>query len=129
MGEREKYVKREDQAVIAVQLDLETDGFAYRKWGGVQRCKRGDWIVDHDGEVYTVDRDTFLRTYRKVDAGRYVKVTPVWAERAAREGQIPTKEGATAYRPGDYLVFNEEDGGDPYAVAAEHFVAMYRRAE
>ena len=45
MSERQKYVKGPDQKVHAVQLDLETDGFTYRKWGAEQRCKRGDWLV------------------------------------------------------------------------------------
>jgi hypothetical protein len=32
--------------------------------GAEQRCKRGDWLVDNGGEVYTVDGDSFARTYR-----------------------------------------------------------------
>ena len=40
---------------------------------------------------------------------------------------MQTKEGATHYRAGDYLVFNEEHGGDAYAVAAAKFEAMYKR--
>jgi len=66
MSERQKYVKRADQKVHAVRLDLDTDGFTYRKWGAEQRCKRGDWLVDNGGEVYTVDGDSFARTYRHV---------------------------------------------------------------
>ncbi len=31
MGIRKRYRKKADQFVIAVQLDLETEGFAYRK--------------------------------------------------------------------------------------------------
>jgi hypothetical protein len=30
---------------------------------GVQECKAGDWLVDNDGDVYRVDRETFERTY------------------------------------------------------------------
>jgi hypothetical protein len=129
LGERLKYVRRENQAVIAVQLALDTDGFTYQKWGGVQMCKPGDWILDNDGDIYTVDRDSFARTYRKVDGGRYVKVTPVWAELAASGGSVQTKEGTTQYRRGDYLVFNDEHGGDGYAVESEKFRAMYERAD
>ena len=129
MGERLKYVKRANQAVAAVQLSLETDGFSYRKWGGVQRCKAGDWLVDNDGDVYTVDRQVFARTYRKSGVGAYLKITPVWAEEASEDGSVRTKEGETQYRAGDYLVFNEEDGGDAYAMEAGKFKAMYGRAE
>jgi hypothetical protein len=42
---------------------------------------------------------------------------------------VKTKEGATRYRTGDYLVFNEPDGGDAYAVAKNTFKKMYRRAD
>jgi hypothetical protein len=129
LGDRLKYVKRENQAVVAVQLALDTDGFTYQKWGGVQTCKPGDWILDNGGDIYTVDRETFARTYRKVDGGRYVKVTPVWAELAASEGRVQTKEGTTHVRRGDYLVFNDEHGGDGYAVEAEKFRAMYERTD
>ena len=55
MVERRKHVKRATQFVTAVQVDLELDGFTYRKWGGTQRCKRGDWLVNNNGEVYTVE--------------------------------------------------------------------------
>ena len=128
MPARLKYVKRPTQTVVAVQLALETKGFVYKKWGAIQRCKPGDWIVDNDGDVYTVDRSTFRRTYRKVRSGAYRKTTPVWAEVAAAAGSVTTKEGTTNYRRGYYLVFNEKNGGDGYAVSAKDFNAMYKRA-
>jgi hypothetical protein len=132
MSERHKYVKRADQTVVAVKLDLDTDGFVYRKWGGEQRCKPGDWIVCNPQsghtDTYSVDADTFARTYRHVRDGAYVKTTPVWAERATAAGRVETKEGLSAYAAGDYLVFNQEDGGDPYAVAQATFERMYERA-
>ena len=129
MSERLKYIRRANQPVTAVQLALETDGFTYRKWGGTQRCRAYDWIVDNGDDVYTVDRETFERTYRRESAGNYVKITPVWAQIAEEAGHIKTKEGATHYGVGDYLVFNEEHGGDGYAVSADKFKAMYQRVE
>lgn len=129
MGDRLMYVKRANQAVVAVQLALDTDGFSYRKWGGLQTCKPGDWILDNGGDIYTVDKETFARTYFKVEAGKYVKVTPVWAEQAVTDGRVKTKEGTTEYKCGDYLVFNDEEGEDGYAVAAEKFLDMYERAD
>jgi cell wall-associated NlpC family hydrolase len=127
MPVRLKYVKRPTRTVTAVQLALKTRGFTYQKWGAVQRCKAGDWIVNNEGDVYTVDRSTFRRTYRKVRTGVYLKTTPVWAEVAAAAGRVKKKEGMTNYRRGDYLVFNEKHSGDPYAVAAKDFKAMYKR--
>jgi hypothetical protein len=105
------------------------DGFSYRKWGGTQRCKRGDWLVNNNGDVYTVDSQTFARTYRPTGPGTYVKATPVWAEVAATAGEVSTKEGATRYDVGDYLVYNEADGGDAYAVRRQDFDRMYEPAD
>ena len=51
---RLRYRRKPHQAVSAVRLALEFDGFNYRKWGGEQRAQVGDWLVDHDGDVYTV---------------------------------------------------------------------------
>jgi len=129
MSRRLKYVKRGDQTVLAVQLALDTPGFSYQKWGATQKCQAGDWIVDNAGDVYTVNRDSFANTYRRIAPGTYLKITPVWAEVAAGAGEVRTKEGTTHYRAGDYLVFNEESGGDPYAVSADKFAEMYERAD
>jgi hypothetical protein len=128
MNTRQKYVKRATQFVIAVQLDLETDGFTYQKWDHPQRCKRGDWLVNNNGDTYTVDRETFARTYKATGPGTYVKTAPVWAEVATAPGAVPTKEGATRYEAGDYLVSNEQDGSDAYAVSKREFERMYEPA-
>jgi hypothetical protein len=125
MTERRRYRRKPDQAVAAVQLKLDTDGFTYRKWGAEQRCKRDDWIVDNDGDVYSVDAQSFAATYRPTGHGTYIKTTPVWAEQAIAAGSVHTREGRTHYQPGDYLVSNNEDGSDPYAISGQKFEAMY----
>ena len=126
---RRKYVRNPDRPVAAVRLSMETDGLAYRKWGGEQRAKPGDWIVDNDGDVYTVDAEVFAMTYRPIDRqtapGTYVKTTPVWAEQAQQAGSVATKEGATQYAAGDYLVSNNRDGSDSYAMPATKFDYLY----
>ena len=125
MSNRHRYLKRAAEFVVAVQVDLDMDGFTYQKWGGAQRCNRGDWLVNNNGDLYTVDRDTFARTYRSSGPGTYVKAMPVWAEVTSTAGAIRTKEGITHYRSGDYLVYNDADGGDGYAVEKEEFERMY----
>jgi hypothetical protein len=115
--------------VTAVQLNLKTEGFTYEKWGGTQRCKAGDWVVNNNGDSYTIDRETFARTYRSTGPGTYVKVTAVWAEVATSAGEVRTKEGSTHYEPGDYLVYNEPNGGDPYAISKAAFERMYDRLD
>jgi hypothetical protein len=122
---RRRYLRRPDRPVVAVQLALDTEGLVYRKWGSEQRAKRGDWVVDNDGDVYTVDADVFARTYAQVGPGTYVKTTPVWAERASGAGTVRTKEGTTDYQAGDYLVSNTRDGSDQYAIRAATFAALY----
>lgn len=115
--------------MIAVRLDLDTDGFVYRKWGAEQKCKSGDWLIDNEGDIYTIDQDVFTRTYRKVGAGKYVKTTPVWAEVAKEDGHVTTKEGASHYKAGDYLVYNDKDGIDGYCTSAAKFESMYELDE
>lgn len=129
MGTRKRYRKKADQFVIAVQLDLKTEGFSYRKWGADQKCKPGDWIVDNGGNIYTVDREVFVKTYRKTRPGTYVKTTPIWAEVATESGSVPTKEGRSHYEAGDYLVSNNPDGTDAYCISAAKFESMYELDE
>jgi hypothetical protein len=130
MSVRQKYVKL--QTIVAVQLDLDTNGFSYQKWGGTQKCKRGDWLVWNGEDTYTVDQETFARTYRPTSRpgpvhrpGIYAKSSAVWAEPAKASGTIKTKEGTTDFKAGDYLVFNEPNGRDGYAIKKEKFDAMY----
>ena len=123
--ERQRYRKRANQAVVAIRLQLDTPGFAYSKWGGEQRCKPGDWLVDNAGDVYSVDAEVFARTYRQVGTGQYVKITPVWAEQTAEAESVMTKEGRSHFSAGDYRVFNNADGTDAYCVTREKFDAMY----
>lgn len=122
---RQRYRRKPDQAVTAVQLALDFDGLHYRKWGHNQQARPGDWLVDSDGEVYTVAADSFAKTYRQVGPGRWVKSTPLWAERATQAGSVATKEGHTSYQPGDWLVSNNADGSDAYAISAAKFEKLY----
>jgi hypothetical protein len=124
---RQRYCKRRDALVTAVQLNLEFDGFVYSKWGAQQRCAAGDWLVDNQGECYTVNRESFAKTYTRVSAGRYRKTSEVWAVAASESGAIVTKEGRTTYGIGDYLVSNSADGSDSYAVDKASFEANYEK--
>lgn len=124
-----RYKKREDQVVTAVQLNLETDGFTYTKWGGKQRCYAGDWLVNNNGEYYTIRDETFKNTYKEVSMGQFEKTTAVWASAATEDGKVKTNEGYTEYKAGDYLVANNEDGSDSYAVSKIKFENMYELAD
>ena len=119
------YRSRQLQQITAVQLRLDFAGFYYNKWNGSQNCKPGDWLVDCLGDVYTIDQDSFAETYEEVSSGRYVKRAIVWAEQAAKSGSIRTKEGSTKYSAGDWLVYNDPDREDGYAVSEEEFLRRY----
>lgn len=123
------YRKRENRPISAVQVRLETAGFTYRKWGAMQSCKAGDWVVDNQGDIYTVDQHSFAKTYTEISPGRYVKTAKVWAIRAQSAGVISTKEGETHYGAGDWLVYNDEARNDGYAMSAERFASLYERVE
>ena len=129
MTTRRKYLRRPGNPIIAIQLNLDTPGLTYHKWGSTQICKSGDWIADNQGEVYSVDRESFARTYQAISPGLYRKIAPVWAERMESAGTIDTKEGVTHYEAGSYRVFNEEDGRDGYAISAARFQELYEPAD
>ena len=122
---RDRYRKKADTFIIAVQLSLQTEGFTYHKWGAEQQCKKDDWIVSNQGETYTVDAESFAKTYRMSHPGVYTKNTPVWAVKATQDGGVLTKEGVSHYRAGDYIVSNDEAGADSYCMSAERFESMY----
>ena len=125
MTSRRRYRKRPGLPVIAIQLNLDTDGLVFRKWGAEQRCRAGDWLVDNEGDVYAISADSFAKTYTRQSRGLYEKTEIVWAEQADAAGYIATQEGRTHYSAGDYLVSNLEDGSDAYAIAQEKFEGMY----
>jgi hypothetical protein len=120
-----KFKKKATSTVIAVQLNLDTPGFEYEKWGGKQKCKAGDWLVDNNGDVYTINKKTFEQTYREVSAGVYYKPVEVWAVPAEQDGKIQTKEGETSYVVGNVIVYNNEDLTDGYAMSKSTFDGMY----
>jgi len=124
-----KYRKREKQIVLGVQINLETDGFKYRKWGDEQQCKAGDWLVSNDGDCYTISQESFRSTYEEIAPAQYIKTAPVWAQQATEAGKVKTNEGSTEYFEGDYLVSNNNDGTDAYAVSRVRFESMYEPIE
>jgi len=129
MPELKKDRRKKNAPVTAVRLDLDTEGFTYRKWGGTQRCKPGDWLVNNAGETYTIDAEVFAATYDEVSPGVYRKHANIWAERAQTPGVIPTIEGSTKYEAGDMLVYTDESRGGGYAVGAEKFASLYEPAD
>lgn len=119
-----QYTRKPTATVSAIQMNFDVY-MSYEKWGGKQIAKRGDWIVDNAGDVYTVNRESFAATYSQTSPGVFFKTGTVWAEIAMVAGHIATKEGMSAYKAGDYLVYNNPDCTDGYCVGAEKFLSMY----
>ncbi len=124
-----RYRKKPSATITAIRLDLDTPGFTYEKWGATQHCKPGDWLVNNNGDIYTIDAESFANTYTEIGPGVYYKSSTVYAEPADHPGEIRTREGVTRYQAGDYLVFNAPDREDGYAVSKEKFEAMYEPAQ
>ncbi len=124
-----RYKKKATAYVIAVKVELDTDGFTYRKWESLQTCKSGDWLVYNQGDTYTIDQETFSNTYEQISPGLFVKTNIVWAEVTDESGAIETKEGETHYKPGDYLVYNNENRKDGYAMDSVTFKSLYELIE
>jgi len=122
------YRERKRTEVFAIQLKLDIESFTYRKWGGLQTCRSGDWLVEHDGNVHTVAADSFARTYKQVGPATYVKQGVVWAAPASRAGAIATREGFTHVNPGDVLVWNDKELQDGYAMPKDTFASLYEPA-
>ena len=129
MSKLQKYFRRPDTAVKAIQLALDMDDLTYKKWGEVQSAAAGDWLVENEGDTYTVDNDSFQNTYRSVGPAQYIKTEPIWARKAIEAGKITTKEGETPYQAGDMIVFNNEDETDGYSMSLQKFEKLYEPAD
>ncbi len=125
MSELKEYVPKAQATAIAVQINLDIEGFTYMKWGAEQRCSRGDWLVDNYGDVYTVTDKTFTTTYRMERPGLYRKIASVWARVAQTKGTIRSEEGETEYEPGDYVAFHAPDAELGWAVPPLKFLERY----
>ena len=75
-----------------------------------------------------MDAGSFAATYREVRPGLFAKIAPVYARLAEAPGEIETREGITQYAAGDYIVFNDADGDDGYAVSRAEFERLYEPA-
>jgi len=121
-----RYRKRNNLPITAVQLDLIFEEFQYSKWGGSQKANPGDWLVNNDGDTYTIANRVFRETYKEVSPGRFIKTVTIEAEQVAAFGFIKTLEGDSSYEPGDYIITNP--GGDKYPVSKGKFENMYEPA-
>jgi hypothetical protein len=126
---RKRYRKKPKYHITAVQLDLDFEGFTYKKWENIQQCEVGDWLVNNNGDVYTVEKKYFRDHYSLVSHGVYEKIGEIWAEEATEDGTIQTLEGATAYNAGDYLVYDRINGGEGYAIKKHNFERMYEQLD
>ena len=124
-GGLRKCRRKQRPTVVAVCLDLETEGFLYHKWGSPRRCRAGDWLVNDAGTTYTVDARAFAASYLPLGPGLFENQLFAWVERAKSDGVLPTARGGVGYRSGDVLVFRDEDRIDGEVLAAAEFERLY----
>jgi hypothetical protein len=72
--------------VTAVQLDLDTEGFRYNKWGG---GKYANVAIGSSTTTVTstVSQEAFAKTHQLISPGVYLKTASVWAEVAEMQGK------------------------------------------
>ncbi|RLB39096.1 MAG: hypothetical protein DRH30_10435 [Deltaproteobacteria bacterium] len=100
----------------------------YRKWGGDQVAKPGDWLVFSNDSTYTIDADEFEKTYERVSDGVYQKSSLTYARELVGNGSWPTLEGDSDYSEGDYLCASNPKMNDAYPVDRGVFLDTYRSA-
>jgi hypothetical protein len=93
--------------------------------GAPMQAEAGDWeLTDDSGGRWTVQPETFARSYRRLLDGRYAKVERVNAVQLTSELQVPTAEGVSPARAGDWLLRDAD--GAVWPVPDETFRARYR---
>jgi hypothetical protein len=132
------FTYRKTETIVAVRMDLDMDmgPLRYRKWGGEQTAKPGDWLVLSNGDTYTIDADEFAKTYaplvfagREEPTGHFRKTAITYAFEASKAGTITTLEGESDFEAGDYICASNPEMLDGYPVSRETFEATYEVAE
>lgn len=111
--------------VTAVQIDFDKVKFTYHKWGAEQKATTGDWIVSTHGDVVTVPREIFARSYKTIGHGQYLQTGNVWVRQTIEPGVLKTNSGQINYQAGDYLVFNDPEGNQGIVMKANTFTEFY----
>ncbi|MGQ7787939.1 PGDYG domain-containing protein [Nesterenkonia sp. K-15-9-6] len=92
--------------------------------GAVMEAKPGDWIVDDDGQQWSVDAEVFAETYEAVSEGRYRKTGEVRARQIAQPTSLETLEGSDQLDAGDWVVQNAS--GECWGVSDARFRRRYQ---
>jgi hypothetical protein len=100
---------RNGTEVRAIRLDLELESFTYRQGDGVRTGKRGDWLVECQGQVTIVDEATFARSYKQIAPATYLHQSVVWA--------APVSGGV--------LVCRDPEGKEGDVLCADRFHSLY----
>ena len=111
--------------VVAIQIDFDNVTLTYHKWGNDQKAVSGDWLVNTYGDVLTVNREIFARSYQAIGHGQFLQTGHVWGKQAVEPGTLQTKNGKINYQAGDYLVFNDPEGNHGIVMKANVFPEFY----
>jgi PGDYG protein len=93
--------------------------------GAPMRAEPGDWeLTDEQGNRWTVEPETFARSYRRQPDGRYAKHELVDAVQLTYPLEVPTTEGVSTARIGDWLL--RDAAGAVWPVPDQQFRVRYR---
>lgn len=95
--------------------------------GSTLRAAAGDWELTDGTRTWTVASDIFAKTYTEVAPGVYRKTGRVQAVRLNEDAVIPTLEGESVARAGDWVVRGVN--GEVWPVPAEEFAEAYDALE
>ena len=121
--------RRPDQYVIAVQLDLDTAGFTFRKWGAEQRVQARRLARRQRRRRLHRRRGQSSRAPTASCAAAPTSRRRRCGPRRARRPAASPRRRAARTTGRRLLVSNDEDGSDAYAVDAAKFEAMYEPDE
>lgn len=91
--------------------------------GATMQAATGDWLVEEDGESWSVRDDIFRSSYRHVTGAQWQRYGSVLARTAQPGETIETPEGPTLAADGDWVV--QGGHGDQWPVPADVFAHHY----
>lgn len=91
--------------------------------GSTMQAQPGDWLVQSEGDTWSVEDGIFRVTYEHLRDDLYRKVTPVLAVELPAAGTVLSREGMVEAEQGDLLVCNVT--GECWSMPKEKFFQRY----
>ena len=101
-----------------------TDTFQWQSTDGNNLVgEKGDYLIESDGNRWTVQPEIFEKTYSENSDGTFTKTAQVIAVKVNAALTINTLEGESVVHEGDYLLCGES--ADVWSIDSTNFVKKY----